>query len=118
MNVAPSRWRCAAGGAAHPACASLPADKQPLPGETLSGNRAALVDASGEEFSTALGECTGLSSCRASPGPGRLELLHAHRRCWRRRWQPGRVVLEVTTGRNAYTSLDALTREVLGETCR
>ena len=76
------------------ACASLPAEKQPLPGET--GSRLALrVDATGEEQprSVVAGfELQGVAEAGRST-------FHAHRQPMAQaRWQPGRVVLVTPQG--------------------
>ena len=95
------------------ACASLPADRQPLPGETLSGRLALRVDTTGEEQprSVVAGfELQGVAEA------GRLNLSTPTGQVMAQaRWQPGRVVLVTPQGETPYASLDALTREVLGE---
>jgi outer membrane lipoprotein LolB len=95
------------------ACASLPVDTGPTPGETLAGRIAVRVEPIGDADARST---IAAFELQGTPEAGRLNLAaptgtvlaQAH-------WKPGRVVLVTPQGETPYPSLDALTREVVGE---
>ncbi len=95
------------------ACAALPADQRVLGGEMLSGRLALRVETTGEEQPRSV--VAGFE-LQGAPEAGRLNLSTPTGQVMAQaRWQPGRVVLVTPQGETPYASLDALTREVLGE---
>ena len=95
------------------ACSSLPRDTSAIAGDTLSGRLALRVDAPGEEQPRSV---VAAFELRGAPEAGRLDLSTPTGQVMAQaRWQPGRVVLVTPQGETPFASLDALTREVLGE---
>lgn len=94
-------------------CASLPPPAAPPTGDSLSGRLALRVEpAPGQEgrSMSAAFELQGL------PERGRFSLsTPLGTMLAQARWQPGRVTLITPQGETPYPDLDALTREVLGE---
>lgn len=95
------------------ACSSLPRDTAPLAGDSFSGRLALRVDTSGEEQPRSV---VAAFELRGAADAGRLDLSTPTGQVMAQaRWQPGRVVLVTPQGETPFASLDALTREVLGE---
>ena len=95
------------------ACASLPTGTRPAPGEALSGRLAVRVDPVGGEETRSV---VASFELQGAPEAGRLNLSTPMGTVLAQaRWEPGRVVLITPQGETPYASLDALTREVLGE---
>ncbi len=95
------------------ACVALPVDDRVLDGETLSGRLALRIDTVGEEQPRSV--VAGFE-LQGAPAAGRLNLSTPTGQVMAQaRWAPGRVVLVTPQGEKPYGSLDALTREVLGE---
>lgn len=95
------------------ACASLPSGTRPAAGETLAGRLALRVDAIGEEQPRSV---IAAFELQGAPEAGRLNLSTPMGTVLAQaRWEPGRVVLVTPQGETPYPSLEALTRDVLGE---
>lgn len=95
------------------ACASLPTGTPPPTGDRLAGRLALKVDAAGSEEARSV---VAAFELQGAPEAGRLDLSTPLGTVMARaRWAPGRVVLITPQGETPYPSLDALTREVLGE---
>ncbi|MFT3664324.1 outer membrane lipoprotein LolB [Piscinibacter sp.] len=95
------------------ACASLRTETQSLAGESLAGRLALRVDTTGEEQARSM---VAAFELQGAPETGRLNLATPTGQVMAQaRWQPGRVLLVTPQGETPYPSLDALTREVLGE---
>lgn len=95
------------------ACASVPTDTRPPAGETLAGRLAVRIDAFGGEEPRSV---VAAFELQGAPDAGRLNLTSPLGTVLAQaRWEPGRVVLITPQGETPYASLDALTREVLGE---
>lgn len=95
------------------ACSSLPRDTAPVAGESFSGRLALRVDTTGEEQPRSV---VAAFELRGAAEAGRLDLSTPTGQVMAQtRWQPGRVVLVTPQGETPFPSLDALTREVLGE---
>lgn len=95
------------------ACASLPTDTAPPAGDRLAGRLALKVDAAGGEEARSV---VASFELQGAPEAGRLDLSSPLGTVMAQaRWAPGRVVLVTPQGETPYPSLDALTREVLGE---
>jgi len=95
------------------ACASLPAGTRPTAGETLAGRLALRVDAIGDEQPRSV---VAAFELQGAPEAGRLNLSTPMGTVMAQaRWEPGRVVLVTPQGETPYPSLEALTRDVLGE---
>ncbi|MFT3953457.1 MAG: outer membrane lipoprotein LolB [Piscinibacter sp.] len=95
------------------ACASLPADTTRPVGDRLAGRLSLKVDAAGSEDARSV---VASFELQGAPEAGRLDLSTPLGTVMAQaRWAPGRVVLVTPQGEAPYPSLDALTREVLGE---
>jgi outer membrane lipoprotein LolB len=95
------------------ACASVPTGTRVASGETLSGRLALRVDAGIDSEARSM---TAAFELQGAPDAGRLNLSSPLGTVLAQaRWEPGRVVLVTPQGETPYASLDALTREVLGE---
>jgi len=95
------------------ACASVPPALAPAGGETLAGRLAVRVDPSGDSEARSV---TAGFELRGAPAAGQLDLSTPLGTLMARaRWAPGEVVLVTPQGETPYPSLDALTRDVLGE---
>lgn len=95
------------------ACASLPTDSAPPVGNRLAGRLALKVDAAGSEDARSV---VATFELQGAPEAGRLDLSTPLGTVMAQaRWAPGRVVLVTPQGETPFPSLDALTREVLGE---
>jgi outer membrane lipoprotein LolB len=95
------------------ACASLPGESRQPSGESLAGRLALRVDTSGEEQPRSV---IAAFELHGAPEAGRLNLSTPTGQVMAQaRWEPGRVVLVTPQGETPYPSLEALTREVLGE---
>ena len=95
------------------ACASLPPDTARPAGDRLAGRLALKVDAAGGEEARSV---VASFELQGAPEAGRLDLSSPLGTVMAQaRWAPGRVVLVTPQGETPYPSLDALTREVLGE---
>jgi outer membrane lipoprotein LolB len=94
------------------ACASVPQGAPPA-GEALSGRLAVRVD--GSDGSAPRSENAAFE-LQGSPRAGRLNLsTPLGSVIAQARWAPGSVVLATPQGERNFADLDALTREVLGE---
>lgn len=95
------------------ACASVPQGAGPLAGDTLSGRLAVRVD--GVDGTAPRSENAAFE-LRGDPQTGRLNLsTPLGSIVAQARWTPGSVVLATPQGERSFADLDALTREVLGE---
>lgn len=95
------------------ACAVVPPAESSLGGEALSGRLAVHVD--GLDGAAARSMSAGFE-LRGDPQVGRLNLSTPLGNVLAQaRWAPGAVVLATPQGETSYADLDALTREVLGE---
>lgn len=95
------------------ACASLPTDIPAPAGDRLAGRLALKVDAAGSEEARSI---VAAFELKGAPEAGRLDLSTPLGTVMAQaRWAPGRVVLVTPQGETPFDSLDALTREVLGE---
>jgi outer membrane lipoprotein LolB len=93
-------------------CANVPRGEAPLGGDTLAGRLSIRID---EEMAPARSLTAGFE-LRGDPRAGRLELSTPLGSVLAQaRWSPTRVVLATPRGETEFTDLDALTREVLGE---
>ena len=109
------RGRCAALWAAMlvGACAVVPPVADGPDGDTLSGRLAVRVDASEGVQERSVSAAFDL---RGNATAGRLDLATPLGSVLAQaRWAPGRVVLATPQGETLFPDLDALTREVLGE---
>ena len=94
------------------ACASVPTG-QPQAGETLSGRLALRIAADGRNEARSVSAAFEL---QGAPAAGSLNLSTPLGTVLAQaRWTPGRVVLVTPQGETPYPSLDALTRDALGE---
>jgi outer membrane lipoprotein LolB len=94
------------------ACASVPQGEAPT-GEVLSGRLAVRVD--GSDGAAPRSENAAFE-LQGSPQAGRLNLsTPLGSVIAQARWAPGSVVLATPQGERSFADLDALTREVLGE---
>jgi outer membrane lipoprotein LolB len=94
------------------ACATL-APPKPVAGETLSGRLALRVDASGDASAKAF---TAAFDLRGDASAGTLGLsTPLGSTLAEARWSAAEVVLATPQGTRRFASLDALTREALGE---
>lgn len=92
-------------------CAGVPRSAERPAGEALSGRLAVRVDDGGEARSV-----TAAFELQGRPEAGELNLsTPLGTVLGQARWAPGSVVLVTPQGSTAYPDLDALTREVLGE---
>jgi outer membrane lipoprotein LolB len=93
------------------ACSSLP--RSTADGEALSGRLSVAVDGGSGAEPRGVSAAFELSG---TPQSGRLDLTNPLGSVMARaRWAPGEVVLTTPERSTAYPDLDALTREVLGE---
>ncbi len=93
-------------------CATTPPPAVP-PGESLSGRLAMRVDASPGQDARSMSAAFELQGL---PERGRFSLSSPlGTMLAQARWQPGSVTLVTSQGETPYPDLDALTREVLGE---
>mgnify|MGYP001553916021 CR=1 FL=1 len=94
-------------------CATVPRGGANLAGETLSGRLSVRVEADGATPARAV---SAMFDLRGDPGAGRLDLsTPLGSMMAQARWSPSRVVLATPKGESDFPDLDALTREVLGE---
>lgn len=94
-------------------CASVPPPTPALPGDSLSGRLALRVDAAAGQDARSMSAAFEL---QGAPERGRFSLsTPLGTMLAQARWQPGSVVLVTPQGEAPYPDLDALTREVLGE---
>ena len=95
------------------ACASVPTGPAPGSGETLSGRLAVRVDGIDGAAARSVNAAFEL---QGSPQVGRLNLSTPLGSVLAQaRWAPGSVVLATPQGEQRFDDLDALTREVVGE---
>lgn len=95
------------------ACVSVPQGAAPWTGEALAGRLAVRVEAS--EGATARSDNAGFE-LRGSAQAGQLNLSTPLGSVLAEaRWSPGSVVLATPQGERRFADLDALTKEVLGE---
>ena len=109
------RGRAAALGAAllAGACALVPPAAEVTASDTLTGRLAVRVEGTGGSAARSLSAVFDLSGDAAS---GRLNLATPLGSVLAQaRWAPGQVVLATPQGETLFPDLDALTREVLGE---
>jgi len=93
-------------------CAALP-PRETGGGETLSGRLSVQVEANGTEPARSVSAAFEL---RGDPSAGHLDLSTPLGSVLAQaRWSPSRVVLATPRGETEFANLDALTREVLGE---
>jgi len=94
-------------------CASLTSPPTPLGGESLSGRLAVRVEGADGAAARSMSAAFEL---QGSPQAGRLNLATPLGSVLAQaRWAPGTVVLATPQGESNFADLDALTREVLGE---
>ena len=94
-------------------CTTLAPLAPALPGEAISGRLALRVDATPREPARAFSAAFDL---RGSAGDGVLSLsTPLGSTLGQARWQPGVVTLATPQGTRRFADLDAMTREVLGE---
>jgi outer membrane lipoprotein LolB len=94
-------------------CATVPGPRSGEEGETLSGRLAVRVEASGQASTRSLSAAFDL---RGTPDAGTLGLsTPLGTLLAQARWSPAEVVLATPQGTRRFDSLEALTREVLGE---
>ncbi len=94
-------------------CVTVPGPRPQEGGEILSGRLALRVDASGAETARSFSAAFDL---RGAAGAGSLGLsTPLGSMLAQARWSPAEVVLVTPQGTRRFASLDALTREVLGE---
>ena len=107
------RWLVIAASALLAGCATLPPPVEPASSQTLAGRLTVKVDA------TPTTEARNVSAAfelQGSPQQGRLDLSTPLGTILAQaRWAPGKVVLANSQGETRFADLDALTREVLGE---
>lgn len=109
------RGRAAALGAALilGACALVPPAADVTAADALTGRLAVRVDAAGGAAARSISAAFDL---RGDAGSGRLSLSTPLGSVLAQaRWEPGAVVLATPQGETRFADLDALTREVLGE---
>ncbi len=95
------------------ACAVVPPVADGLDGDALTGRLAVRVEASEGAPARAVSAAFDL---RGNPSIGRLNLVTPLGSVLAQaRWSPGAVVLATPQGETRFPDLDALTREVLGE---
>jgi outer membrane lipoprotein LolB len=95
------------------ACATVTPPAAGVAGETLAGRLALRIDASEGVDARSV---TAAFELQGQPEAGRLDLsTPLGSRMAEARWAPGRVVLVTPQGEMPYPDLDALTRDVLGE---
>jgi outer membrane lipoprotein LolB len=95
------------------ACTTVPQTRLPVGGETLSGRLALRVEALGNEPARAFSAAFDL---RGDAQAGTLGLATPlGTMLAEARWSPAEVVLVTPQGKRRFADLDALTREVLGE---
>ena len=95
------------------ACAGVPRGAERPAGESLSGRLALRVDAAPDAEPRSMSAAFDL---QGRPEAGELNLsTPLGTVLGQARWAPGSVVLVTPQGSTAYADLDALTREVLGE---
>lgn len=95
------------------ACANVPRSTERPPGESLSGRLALRVDAAAGADARSM---TAAFELQGRPEAGELNLsTPLGTVLGQARWAPGSVVLVTPQGSTVYPDLDALTREVLGE---
>ena len=91
----------------------MPRSGAGAPGETLSGRLSVRVEADGAAPARSLSAAFEL---RGDPKTGRLDLSTPLGSVLAQaRWSPAKVVLATPRGETDFSDLDALTREVLGE---
>lgn len=107
-------WIAAASAAAVLAgCVSVPRGGAGLAGESFSGRLSIRVEAEGAAPARSLSAAFDL---RGGPSAGRLDLSTPLGSVLAQaRWSPSHVVLATPRGETNFSDLDALTREVLGE---
>ena len=111
MNLA-ARCTALLAALAVAACANLPPSPAPS-GDTLTGRLAVRVDASDGAAARSMSAAFEL---QGDARIGRLNLsTPLGSMVAQARWAPGSVVLATPQGETSYDDLDALTREVLGE---
>jgi outer membrane lipoprotein LolB len=94
-------------------CATVSGPRSGEGGETLSGRLAVRVEASGQDSARSLSAAFDL---RGTPAAGTLGLsTPLGSLLAQARWSPAEVVLATPQGTRRFDSLEALTREVLGE---
>ena len=94
-------------------CATVPRGGANLAGEALSGRLSIRVEADG---ATPARSVSAVFDLRGDPSAGRLDLsTPLGSMMAQARWSPGRVVLATPKGESDFPDLDALTRDVLGE---
>jgi outer membrane lipoprotein LolB len=94
------------------ACATVPPAGR-LRGDSFSGRLALRAEAGADSESRSM---TAAFDLTGRPESGQLDLsTPLGTVLGRARWMPGSVVLDTPQGRSEFGSLDALTREVLGE---
>lgn len=95
-------------------CATPPAERPAMPGDSLSGRLAVRVDATAENAARSLSAAFEL---QGQASAGRLDLsTPLGTMLAQARWSPQRVVLVTPQGETPYDNLDTLTRDMLGET--
>lgn len=108
-----SRAAALAAAAILSACASLPRPDDRPAGESFAGRMAIRTEAGADADNRSMTAAFELSG---RPEAGELDLsTPLGTVLGRARWQPGSVELVTPQGRTAYPTLEALTREVLGE---
>lgn len=94
------------------ACAAVPRTAERPPGDSLSGRLALRVDAADADARS----LTAAFELHGRPEAGELNLsTPLGTVIGQARWAPGSVVLVTPQGSTSYPNLDALTREILGE---
>jgi len=95
------------------ACATLPPPVAPPTGDSFAGRMTVRVDAApGSEARNV----SAVFDLQGNPQQGRLDLsTPLGTMLAQARWAPGKVVLASSRGETQFADLDALTREVLGE---
>lgn len=100
-------------GLALPGCMTLSSGGKGAPGETFIGRLSVRVERDGATPARSLSAAFEL---RGDPNAGRLDLSTPLGSVLAQaRWSPARVVLATPRGETDFADLDALTREVLGE---
>ena len=94
-------------------CATVPGPRPDDGGESFSGRLALRVDATGAESARSFSAAFDLRGAAASGSLGLSTPLGSL--LAQARWSPAEVVLVTPQGMRRFDSLDALTREVLGE---
>ena len=94
-------------------CVTVPRGGANLGGEALSGRLSVRVEADG---ATPARSVSAVFDLRGNPSAGRLDLsTPLGSMMAQARWSPTRVVLATPKGESDFPDLDALTRDVLGE---